>query len=272
MKHFSPFKKLSFLLLFANIFLFNCCQSANPDTQTESGNPPLETAGQDTIPNQAPQKEQLPHWPVKAQKITGVRMPFDEGPQNPDFVAFRKRLFQAVLDKDTSFLASIIHPDIKFSLGDGHGKAEFLAGWQLDTNPGASSFWEEFKAVLSLGGGFGDPSKTAFYAPYIMLLRDIEDPYNQSIVIGENVRLREQPASNSNIIASLSWNLVTMIPQTDFHEETIGGETHSWQYVKTHDGKTGYVFGKYIRSPNDFRAGFQLYDGKWLMDRFLAGD
>ncbi len=216
--------------------------------------------------------KKLPTWPSKAKTVKGKRYPFDEATNDLSFVAFREKLYQAINEKDLEFLASIIHDDIKFSFGAEHGKDDFLQTWQLGTNPESSLFWSEMKEVLMLGGGFLSFNKTSFYAPYIFILKDIEDPYSQAVIVGENVRLRDQPHRQGKIIGSLSWDLVEVIYEEGSIEEIINGETHFWQKVKNASGEAGYVYGKYIRSPIDFRAGFSQYDGKWMMDLFIAGD
>lgn len=42
--------------------------------------------------------------------------------------------------------------------------------------------------------------------------------------------------------------------------------------VTTDKGVIGYVSGKYVRSPIDYRAFFQQVDGKWQLTAFVAGD
>ncbi len=266
-------------VLFYSICL--CCfLQCTPPTTTKDNNPSTQ---HDSIElNQQPDsivklstissKEKLPVWPEKAKKAKGKRYPFDEGKKDAEFVSFREKLFQAVLKKDTGFLSSIIHDNIKFSFGVENGKEEFLKAWKLDSNPSQSGFWKELETVLQLGGGFAEYRKIGFYAPYIFVLEDIEDPFEEAIIIGERVRLRDQPSGKSKITGSLSWDLVNLVQHDEYVEETIGGETYPWIKVKTNSGETGFVFGKYVRSPIDFRAGFAKYDGKWMMDLFIAGD
>ena len=113
------------------------------------------------------------------------------------------------------------------------------------------------ESVLALGGAFLQTPNSGFFAPYIFMLDDIEDPFYQAVVTGENVRLREEASSKSKIISSLNWNLVDIVMLDEYTEETINGETHYWVKVKTHDGQTGFVYGKYVRTPVDYRAGFK---------------
>lgn len=45
-----------------------------------------------------------------------------------------------------------------------------------------------------------------------------------------------------------------------------------WQKIQTHDQKTGYVATQYLRSPIDYRAGFDKGPDGWKMTFFVAGD
>jgi hypothetical protein len=42
--------------------------------------------------------------------------------------------------------------------------------------------------------------------------------------------------------------------------------------IETLGGKKGYVKGEFVRSPIDYRAGFDKVDGKWKLRLFLARD
>lgn len=265
-------------VLFACLVL-QCSQAPSTDKLPESTSPLEESPGlsekKDSIPSGSISNsldKKLPAWPLIAKKSPGKRFPFDQASKDPSFVVFREKLFQAAIEKDLDFLSSIVHDDIKFSFGAEHGKADFLKTWKLDSAPENSDFWSELEEVLMLGGGFSEFSKRGFYAPYVFVLEDIDDPYSQAVIIGENVRLRDQASSKGKIIGSLGWDLVEIIYEDELPEETINGETHFWQKVKTAQGQTGFVYGKYTRLPIDYRAGFSQYDGKWMMDLFVAGD
>lgn len=268
----------SLSLLFA-CFAIQCSQVPSTEKNTESILLQEDSSGLLEKKNAIPSgsisntpKKQLPNWPLNAKKSSGKRFPFDQASKDTSFVVFREKLFQAVLEKDLIFLSSIIHNDIKFSFGAENGKADFLKIWKLNSVAENSDFWAEMEEILILGGGFLDFSKKGFYAPFIFILEDIDDPYTQAVIIGEKVRLRDQPSSQGKIIGSLGWDLVEIINDSEQPEETINSETHLWQKVKTVRGETGFVYGKYIRSPIDFRAGFKQYDGRWMMDMFIAGD
>ena len=272
LQNLKEYRFFTWLIVFP--FLIQCSQPDSTDNNSKKEAFPKDSLELTQIKETTPPKEtkKLPSWPLNAKSETGKRYPFDQGQKIPEFASFRENLYQAVLQKDLIFLRSVIHEEIKFSFGAENGKADFLKTWQLDSDPKISDFWSELETVLSLGGAFFDETENSFYAPYIFMLEDIDDPYTQAVIIGEKVRLREEPSSKAKIINSLNWNLVEFVNQDEYTEETINGETHFWQKVKTTNNETGFVFGKYVRSPIDFRVGFSKNEGKWMITLFIAGD
>ena len=267
--------KLFCLLGIVSFPFFIQCDSVS-SSETTADN---ELSQKDSIEEQHPiakpsqsDHQKLPTWPLKPKIIEGKRLPYDEGPKDNSFVSFREDLYDAILEKDIIFLQSILHDDIKFSFGSENGKEDFLKTWNLSEAPENSNFWAEMEAILRLGGAFYDKNNNSFYAPYLFMLEDIDDPFTQSIVVGEKVRLRDKASSSGKIITLLNWDLVEFVHQEEQFEETIGGEKHFWQKVKTENDATGFVYGKYVRSPIDFRAGFTKYDEQWMMSLFIAGD
>jgi hypothetical protein len=49
-------------------------------------------------------------------------------------------------------------------------------------------------------------------------------------------------------------------------------EGRVWVHVQLGDGRTGYMWHAYVRRPIDYRALFNLIDGRWRMTAFVAGD
>ena len=45
-----------------------------------------------------------------------------------------------------------------------------------------------------------------------------------------------------------------------------------WSHVRLGDGRTGYIWHAYVRSPVDYRTLFNLSDGRWRMTAFVSGD
>lgn len=260
------------LLLCSVLFLLFSCNNEQRNASEEHDNQ------QDTLVTTAPENDNttprglgLPNWPITPERAAGKLYPFDEGSRNPDFAAFRNQLYMAVQNKDLDFIKGIVAQNIQVSYGAENGADEFFRVWNLTKSPQASPFWLEMQSVLELGGGFQNDSLTLFMAPYLHLV-ELDDPYQMGAIIGEGVPLRAEPNPEGVVLATLSYDLIEFLPQQNPERSTIDGTTDIWERVRTMDGKEGYVYGQYVRSPIDFRAGFQNIQGAWKLTFFVAGD
>ena len=199
--------------------------------------------------------------------------PVDEGKLDPSFAAFREKLIAAAERRDSNFLLSILDPKINLSFGGQQGIADFKTMWKIET--GNKEFWNEFLIVIKNGGSFvreNGKRTNLFYAPYTFnSFPEGLDVFDHLVILGSNVNLRESPDPESRVVARLSYNIVK--PEVDLLGK--GGETGKvagWRKVKTLIGLTGYVKTEFVRSPIDFRAGFEKNRGVWKMVTFIAGD
>lgn len=198
--------------------------------------------------------------------------PVDQAAQDPSFLAFRAKLIAAAEKKDAAFILSTLDPKINLSFGGDAGIADFKRIWRI--NAKNSKFWDEFLPVIRNGGTWrkdGGPGKT-FYAPYTFdsFPEDI-DTFTHDAIFGSNVNLREAPSADARVVTQLSYNVVTV--ETD--PATEAGkirETRGWTAVKTLGGQKGWVKNELVRSPIDYRAGFEKKRGVWKMVAFIAGD
>lgn len=196
--------------------------------------------------------------------------PVDDARQEASFLAFRKRLIAAAERKDAKFIYSILDPKIQLNFGGDEGIATFKRAWKLETRD--SNFWQEFLLVMRNGGSFigeGRRRLTMFAAPYTHTdwPEDL-DPFEHSVIFGSNVNLRERPEINARVIERLSYNVV----KVDGEATVMSNDVPDWFKVTTLGGKSGYVKAEYVRSPIDFRAGFEKRRGVWKMIFFIAGD
>lgn len=198
--------------------------------------------------------------------------PVDEAAKNPDFLQFRQELLIALEQKNLGFLVKHIDDNIKVSFGGYHGIEDFIKYWELDQQPQQSKIWKTLKDTLELGGKFEENNLNSFIAPYTFLSRKITDSYSQLIITGTDVRIRKKPSLQGEIIGSLSYDIVTSMFEDNLPSTTINGETYLWVKIKTQTGIEGYVYGKYVRSPIDYRANFQKRGDSWKMIFFVAGD
>ncbi|MBC7898695.1 MAG: SH3 domain-containing protein [Saprospiraceae bacterium] len=200
--------------------------------------------------------------------------PVDEGKNDASFNTFRTKLIAAAEKRDAKYVLSVIDRNIQNGFGGSNGFANFKKTWKIE-NPKAE-FWDEFLRVIKNGGSFssegGGPRESWFWAPYTYTSfpQDI-DSFEHQAIFGNNVNLREKPTTDSDVVASLSYNIV----KTDYQDsvKTKNSEDeYEWLKVETLGGKKGYVKAEYVRSPIDYRACFEKKGGVWKLTAFLAGD
>lgn len=217
----------------------------------------------------------------KKAAFTRVQVfPVDEASQVPSFKTFRDQMIVAVKRREVKFLLGHVDDRINFSFGAGPGKKEFIEKWALDKEPQKSGLWRELDEVLTLGGSFhynpGDQTTgPVFWSPYTFTNLPKEcDAYNVLMIVGKKIKFRAAPSSKAPLLFQLDHDVVnwTQQPAEKKVEEEVGGEKHYWEEVTIFTGAKGYVYGKYARSPIDYRASFVKKNGLWMMVTFIAGD
>ena len=191
--------------------------------------------------------------------------PVDEASQDPTFAAFRKKLIAAAERRDLRYVKSIMDPKINLSFGGYEGVKDFEALWK-----DKDEFWKEFLAVLKNGGVWMREGgrRTMFTAPYsFSAFPDDLDSFEYFVIFGSDVRLRKSPGMDGEIITQLSYNVVKLVD-----DPANQAEKPKWFKISTLGGTTGYVSAEYVRSPIDYRAGFEKKRGRWVITYFLAGD
>ncbi len=204
------------------------------------------------------------HYPSTAKEAK--LYPVDEAARVPSFFVFRARLFEAIRQRDNAFAISVLSPNIKNSFGGNDGIAEFKRGWKPERPD--SKLWKTMMGVLALGGSFDGDDR--FTAPYTFSkFPDDFDAFEYGVIVGENVRVRKEPKPDSQVIGTLSFDIVKV---SDWMPKQSGGNKQEWISVTLADDVKGYVAKEFIRSPIDYRAIFEKKDGKWQLVAFLAGD
>lgn len=206
--------------------------------------------------------------------------PFDEGPKDASFSAFRTKLIAAAEKKDLKFIISVLDPEIVSSYGGHEGVKLFKEYWKLDQKDQKNSeFWEEFLIVMKNGGRFigeGRNRMGFFAAPYLYndMPNDL-DMFEYHAIFGSNVNVREQPNMNAKVLTQFSYNIVKTDREATIHRKTGPGEwdiKEDWYKIESLGGVKGWVKAEYVRSPIDYRAGFEKKRGVWKMIFFVAGD
>ena len=199
--------------------------------------------------------------------------PIDEAPLDTAFFVFREQLREAVRKKDVMTVLSMIDTNIQVGFGSENGQSAFVKQWELGTaeQNAVSPLWQVLGDVLDKGGTF-TLDADVFFAPYIYSTwPEKYDPFEYAALTGEGVRLRAQPGVKSEILATVSYDIVRVITPGE-EDDLIDGKSYTWDLVQMPDGKQGYIYGQYLYQPVNWRAGFQRANGRWHMNMFLAGD
>lgn len=193
-------------------------------------------------------------------------LPVDEAHEDKTFLAFRDRLLEAAKNRDSKLVMSAVHPRIRNSFGDDGGIKEFRKKWKPESPD--SELWGTLVEILRLGGSFREAGKGRdFWAPYVYSnFPDDVDAFEYLAVTGENVNVRRKPDPASEVVSTLSYDLVKA------PDGPPRSEASEWTRIITPDGKEGFVSRRFLRSPVDYRAAFTKVNGRWMMSALVAGD
>lgn len=213
--------------------------------------------------------------PSVSVKEAGRINPVDEGQLRADFNSFRNDLINAISRKDVTFIMNMLDDKVRYSYEKtpGSGKDGFKKFWGLDKNSTSSKLWQELNKVVQLGGTFDNKDQTVFTAPYMYtVFPSGYDPAEYASITGKSVRMRAKPSRGSSNLASLTYQIVRLLPERNPRSERIGKERHFWRKIQLEDGTTGYVYGQYLHGPSNYHASFERAEGGWKMFVFVEGE
>ena len=186
-------------------------------------------------------------------------MPVDDAVTRPDFFSFRAQLSAAIARRDEAALLAAVDPGIRTSFGDGTG----IDAFARQLREPESAVWGELGAVLALGGAFR--SATSFEAPYVFARwPERLDSFECAAVTGARVRVRATADPASAVVGTVSYDIVRLVGSAP----AAGG----LRQVALANGVSGYVAGRFVRSPVAYRAIFQDTGGQWRLAAFVSGD
>ena len=204
-----------------------------------------------------------------------VEIPFyDDAPKDATLFAFRNNLLKSVQAHDVKAVLDVLDPTVLSGFDGEEGVDAFKARWKLNDKPEASALWKELGEALRLGGKINKgQNEIYFIAPYsYFALPEEYDPIDYGLAVGEGVNVRSKPDENAEVVQKVGRIIVRLYDEQNPKVATIGNETLPWRKVGLPDGKAGYIWGKFVRSPNDYRVGFSNRSGQWKMIYFVAGD
>ncbi len=203
---------------------------------------------------------------VPAMAQVGTLLPVDEAAADPSFILFRARLLEAAQARDTSFVLSVLDPNVKLSFGGDEGIDGFRRLWL--TEPRDEDVWTVLTQTVALGSTYsagGDGRLPSVTTPYVFgAWPDSLDAFEYGAIIGERVRVRAAPDTTAEVLAALDYALIPAPYEA--------GVPEGWRAVTLADGRTGFVADRYFRSPIGYRMGFVREDGRWRITFFIAGD
>jgi hypothetical protein len=206
--------------------------------------------------------------------------PRNEAGQDASLRIFVDTLKAVVNRKDASALLKLLSPNIQIYFD---AKGNNVKGFVDEYKPAdtAADVWKYMRQVVSLGGVFarnyktGKPEKDQFILPYVAEMNIkheyCDGCYTCQAVIAPDVNVRVNTDRLSAAVGKLNYDVVKVVE--DPVSKQLGGNSRSWTYIQTFDGKiTGWVRKDLLRGTCDYRMFLQKANGKWLVSTFIAGD
>ena len=188
--------------------------------------------------------------------------PVDQCAAEPGFATFKDAMKRSVDRRDGDGLLVLLAPDVLVNFGGETGRDAFARQWDLKAGS-PHELWKQLGEILALGCA---KSNSTLVMPSLALQFDSdadEDVFDKLIVASPAAELRAAPYSASARMASLSWDIVTGLERR---------RQDDWVNVRLADGRIGWVAGRQLRSPLDYRAVMEKRDGRWTIIAFVAGD
>ena len=214
--------------------------------------------------------------PFGAAALANSFPPFDEGPKDKSFAAYRAKLIKVAQAKDLRAFRRYLDRDVRMSFGGHKGIPAAVKMMRSDRR-----LWGILVRVLKSGGKFERRKVTcpqkpatstctelAFVAPYTYWVEPPKgrDTYETMVVLGERVNLRAAPDAKAQVIEKLTHSVVTT------PRKPKPKVPRSWVEIEAPSGNRGFVVRRLVRSPIDYRAGFVRTRAGWKMTFFVSGD
>ncbi|MEO1433964.1 MAG: SH3 domain-containing protein [Bacteroidota bacterium] len=262
------------------IVLIGLASCGNPTTEVEEAKQKAARAQAEVdslrqlLENKTPKTPdgEPPQKPMRQIFEKGKLNPVDEGPLNKTWVAFEKKLRAAIIQEDVKFILDHVDPEIKANFGNDGGVADFKAMWFNDRTQ-TKLFFQILERLLDLGGTYDNKDRQIYTMPYVFTTWPEDyDAFQYAAIVGEGVRMRDEPSTKGARIGSLSYDIVRLTGNQTDDFDTIGRDSYPWMELELADGTKGWVWAKYVYSPIDFRAGWEQTEDSWQLFFFVAGD
>ena len=208
------------------------------------------------------------HQPEKSGPI--LIKPDHKDLQESDFTTVFREILSAVKEQNVEKLIGLSAPDIMLGFGGSGGHDDLRT---LLTDPlTATQYWQSLHAVLALEGV--RVGKDVFCVPYPGCTEiDFKEPYSALVVLKRNTPLFRHADLNAKVLRYLDQELVHQTgAEPDVNDSLEQTANHSFIQIVTHDGKTGYVHRRNVRSPIDTRMQVSQGPTGWKIDYIVSGD
>lgn len=186
--------------------------------------------------------------------------PVDDSARDARFHSYVRKLQSVVDRRDTAGLRKLVDTKevVVGNAEEDKGWDKFTERWRPDDRTDGP-VWSTLSRLLSLG--FVQEHPRLYLSPYLVWRFPRDLPVRAPlVVIRDRSALRREPSGRSEVIAFLSFDIVEQIGTAGRTDDLV-----QWAYVRTFDGKTGYLDQKDAQSPNMPRAQFGMRDGRWLL-------
>jgi len=171
--------------------------------------------------------------------------------------ALLDRIREIVVSKNSRALLALMQPDFRVEFDVGKGPRVFQKHWTPESPD--SPVWEILARALALEGSF--PMDSLFCIPYLHISfpKDL-DPLAYVVACSDKTALREQPAADGTVVATLDRSIVRL-------SEPISPpaviRSESYISIDDPDAGRGYIAGSEVYSPAGHRLFFHHRQGKW---------
>ena len=184
--------------------------------------------------------------------VSGQNYIYDESFKDESFLRFKVEVVEAVVDKDTSKLFSLLADTVHLTKDacSYAPKECFMSSFRNSILPvSEQSIWEEMYEAVKFGFAIERDYRNDWIFRAPSFRKYFNDPtFKTLLVLGYNVNVREKPSIESNILTRLSFQTILynnpMISDSSTAYNYINGKF--WYEVILPDGKKGYIIEDYV--------------------------
>ena len=202
----------------------------------------------------------------------------DQSHTDLSFWKFKVKLEEAILKKDTTLLKSLMADKVLESKdicgNQGCDKSEMIKYYFKNND----NNWNELQQIVRFGfykniDDYNEipilHSKNVFSAPSYLKRIDTEI---ETVVLGENVNIREKPSLKAKVIRQASYEVFkcdcNITDQTETTYQTVDGI--DWLEIKLDNGKVGYIASKFTSSDIYKELTVAKVEGRWKIVSFYS--